>query len=372
LSEETLQLAEKIIEVSPFNRGKVFFCNSGSEANDSAVKMLWMLNRKKGKPYKRKIITRINAYHGVTLGSGSMTGKPYIEEFGLPLADFIHADCPHYWKFCLPNETEDNFSKRMAKNLENLILKEGAETIAGFFAEPIMGAGGVIPPSEGYFDLIQPLLKKYNIPFIADEVITGFRYALGGAQELFNITPDFSCFGKGLGNGMPISAVVGKKEIMNEMEEVFFSGTFGGETLSLAAAIAVIDKMKKDQVIQSLWEKGSYLSKEVTSLIGKYNLSDVIRLSGKAPWKLLNFYNYGNAEGELIKTFYMVEMLKHGVLTSGSHNICYALNKVDLEHILNAYEKTFITLSNLIKTGKLNNSLPCPIIRPVFNVRQAV
>jgi hypothetical protein len=86
----------------------------------------------------------------------------------------------------------------------------------------------------------------------------------------------------------------------------------------------------------------------------------------------LNFYNYGNAEGELIKTFYMVEMLKHGVLTSGSHNICYALNKVDLEHILNAYEKTFITLSNLIKTGKLNNSLPCPIIRPVFNVRQAV
>ena len=248
------------------------------------------------------------------------------------------------------------------------IFSDYPEDIAAIILEPMSS----IEPNEGYLESLRDLTKKNNALLIFDEVITGFRYALGGAQELFNITPDLSCFGKGLGNGMPISAVVGKKEIMNEMEEVFFSGTFGGETLSLAAAIAVIDKMKKDQVIQSLWEKGSYLSKEVTSLIGKYNLSDVIRLSGKAPWKLLNFYNYGNAEGELIKTFYMVEMLKHGVLTSGSHNICYALNKVDLEHILNAYEKTFITLSNLIKTGKLNNSLPCPIIRPVFNVRQAV
>jgi glutamate-1-semialdehyde-2,1-aminomutase len=248
------------------------------------------------------------------------------------------------------------------------IFSDYPEDIAAIILEPMSS----IEPNEGYLESLRDLTKKNNALLIFDEVITGFRYALGGAQELFNITPDLSCFGKGLGNGMPISAVVGKKEIMNEMEEVFFSGTFGGETLSLAAAIAVIDKMKKDQVIQSLWEKGSYLSKEVTNLIGKYNLSDVIKLSGKAPWKLLNFYNYGNTEGELIKTFYMVEMLKNGVLTSGSHNICYALNKVDLGHILSAYEKTFMTLSNLIKTGKLNNSLPCPIIRPVFNVRQSV
>ena len=103
-----------------------------------------------------------------------MTGKPYIEEFGLPLKDFIHADCPHYWKFGEENENEDDFSKRMAINLEKLILKEDPETIAGFFAEPVQGAGGVIPPSKSYFDLIQPVLKKYKIPFIADEVITGF------------------------------------------------------------------------------------------------------------------------------------------------------------------------------------------------------
>ena len=125
-----------------------------------------MLNAKKGKPQKRKIITRINGYHGVTLGAASMTGKPYNGEFQLPLDGFIHADCPHYWKFGKQDETEDDFSIRMANNLEKLILKEDAETITGFVAEPVQGAGGVIPPSKNYFDLIQPILKKFNISLI--------------------------------------------------------------------------------------------------------------------------------------------------------------------------------------------------------------
>ena len=112
LSDNTIELAEKIIEISPFKEGKVFFCNSGSEANDTVIKMLWMLNRRRGKPKKRKIITRINAYHGVTLGASSMTGKAYIDEFGMPLQYFIHAECPHYWKFGNNNENELAFSKR--------------------------------------------------------------------------------------------------------------------------------------------------------------------------------------------------------------------------------------------------------------------
>ena len=114
LSEETLELSDKIIEVSPFDDGRVFLCNSGSEANDTMIKMLWLLNNKKGKPQKRKIITRINGYHGVTLGASSMTGKPYNEVFQLPLEGFIHADCPHYWKFGKENETEQDFTNRMA------------------------------------------------------------------------------------------------------------------------------------------------------------------------------------------------------------------------------------------------------------------
>ena len=210
LSEETVKLADKIVEVSPFDQGKVFFCNSGSEANDTAVKMLWMLNKRKGNSKKRKIITRINAYHGVTLGAASMTGKPYIKEFGMPLPEFIHADCPHFWKFGFLNESEEDFTKRMAVNLEDLIIKEDPETIAGFFAEPIMGAGGVIPPSDKYFDLIQPILKKYNISFIADEVICGFgRTGNLWGSETYNLKPDIIISSKCLTAGyFPLGAVI--------------------------------------------------------------------------------------------------------------------------------------------------------------------
>ena len=140
ISEPAVQLADKLIEISPFDSGKVFFTNSGSEANDTTVKLLWFINRRKGKPDRRKIITRINSYHGVTAVSASMTGKPYNSEFGLPLDGFLHAACPHYWKYSQQNESEEEFTKRMGEDLENLIQKEGADTIAGFFAEPVMGA----------------------------------------------------------------------------------------------------------------------------------------------------------------------------------------------------------------------------------------
>jgi adenosylmethionine-8-amino-7-oxononanoate aminotransferase len=174
LSDQTVLLSEKLAEVSPFDRAKVFYTNSGSEANDTMVKMLWFLHAAEGKPQKRKILTRINAYHGVTAISASMTGKPYNSVFGLPLPGFLHLSCPHYWRNGKPGESEAQFTQRMAAELEAVIIKEGAETIAGFFAEPVMGAGGVIVPSEGYFQAIAPILKKYAIPLIADEVITGF------------------------------------------------------------------------------------------------------------------------------------------------------------------------------------------------------
>ena len=147
LSEETLKLSDKLIEVSPFEQGRVFFCNSGSEANDTMIKMLWMFNPELVSQIKKNY----NTYKWLSWrNSGCFINdwKPYNKEFGLPLKEFIHADCPHFWKFGLENESEDEFSKRMARNLENLILKEDPETIAGFVAEPVQGAGGVIPPSK--------------------------------------------------------------------------------------------------------------------------------------------------------------------------------------------------------------------------------
>ena len=121
ISEPAVKLADKLIEISPFSRGKVFFTNSGSEANDTTVKLLWFINRRKGKPQRRKIITRINSYHGVTAVSASMTGKPYNSEFGLPLEGFIHSACPHYWKFGHEGESEEDFTVRMGEDLENII-----------------------------------------------------------------------------------------------------------------------------------------------------------------------------------------------------------------------------------------------------------
>ena len=261
LSEETIQLSEKIIEVSPFNEGKVFFCNSGSEANDTTVKMLWMLNKRRGNPKKRKIITRINAYHGVTLGASSMTGKSYIEEFGMPLADFIHADCPHFWKFGLPNESEEDFTKRMAIKLEDLILKEDPDTVAGFFAEPVMGAGGVIPPSEGYFDLIQPILKKYSIPFIADEVICGFgRTGNLWGSDTYNLKPDIIISSKCLTAGyFPMGAVIVNKDfaddftsVSEEAEEFPHGFTSGGHPVGCAIALKAIDVIINEGLLDNV------------------------------------------------------------------------------------------------------------------------
>ena len=141
MSDQTVMLSEKLVEVSPFARGKVFYTNSGSEANDTMVKMLWFLHRAEGKPERRKILTRWNAYHGVTAVSASMTGKPYNEVFGLPMDGFIHLTCPHYWREGNPGESEAEFVSRLARELEAVIADEGADTIAGFFAEPVQGAG---------------------------------------------------------------------------------------------------------------------------------------------------------------------------------------------------------------------------------------
>jgi adenosylmethionine-8-amino-7-oxononanoate aminotransferase len=261
ISEPAVELADKLIEISPFESGKVFYTNSGSEANDTAVKLLWFINRRKGKPKKRKIITRINSYHGVTAIAASMTGKPYNSEFGLPLDGFIRSACPHYWKYSEQNESEEEFTKRMGDDLENLIQMEGADTIAGFFAEPVMGAGGVIPPSHGYFDVVQKILRKYDIPFIADEVICGFGRTgnLWGSQT-YNIQPDILIASKCITSGFfPLGAVILGEKMTQEMmeasykaEEFFHGFTAGGHPVGCALALEAIDIIINEKMIENV------------------------------------------------------------------------------------------------------------------------
>ena len=206
-----IALAEKLLSMAPVPMSKVFFANSGSEANDSVVKMVWYYYNAIGKPEKKKIIARKNAYHGVTVAAGSLTGIAINHKgFDLPIDRILHVDCPHYFRYAEPGESEEDFATRLADNLEKRILEEGPETIAAFIAEPVMAAGGVLPPPATYFDKVQKVLAKYDVLFIADEVVCGF----GRTGEMFgsttyNLKPDILTCAKALSSGYaPISAVM--------------------------------------------------------------------------------------------------------------------------------------------------------------------
>ncbi|MEX5726859.1 4-aminobutyrate--pyruvate transaminase [Rhodovulum iodosum] len=261
MSDQTVMLSEKLVEVSPFPRGRVFYTNSGSEANDTLVKMLWFLGRAEGAPERRKILTRVNGYHGVTVAAASMTGKPYNALFGLPLPGFLHLTCPHYWREGGPGESEAAFTARLADELEEVIAREGAETIAGFFAEPVIGAGGVIPPPEGYFQAIGPILKRHGIPLISDEVICGFgRTGEVWGCESYDFTPDAIVASKALTAGyFPMGAVILGPDLADRMQaaseavEEFPHGfTASGHPVGCAIALKAIDVILNEGLLDNV------------------------------------------------------------------------------------------------------------------------
>jgi 4-aminobutyrate---pyruvate transaminase len=241
------ELAERLVGLAPVAMGKVLFANSGSEANDTAIKLAWYINNALGRPKKKKIISRQRAYHGVTLAAASLTGLAFAhDDFDLPLDRILHADCPDYYRGAQPGESEEAFAARLADSLEKLILREGPDTVAAFFAEPVMGAGGVLVPPATYFDRVQPILKKYDILFVADEVICGFgRTGNMFGSQTYNLRPDIITVAKALSAGyQPISANL----ISSEIYEVLLTqsdklGIFGhGYTYSshpVPAAVAL-------------------------------------------------------------------------------------------------------------------------------------
>ncbi|MCW9040548.1 MAG: aspartate aminotransferase family protein [Rhodospirillales bacterium] len=246
-TDVAIDLAERLIELAPVPMSKVFFANSGSEANDTAVKLVIYYNNALGRTLKKKIISRTKAYHGVTVATASLTGLPMNHRaFDLPIAGILHTDCPHHYRFANPGESEADFATRLAESLETLILSEGPDTVAAFIAEPVMGAGGVIVPPETYFEKVQAVLRKYDVLMIADEVICGFGRTgnLWGSQT-FGIKPDIITCAKALSSGyVPISAVMVNEAIYQAVAEQSGKiGTFGhGFTYSghpVPAAVAL-------------------------------------------------------------------------------------------------------------------------------------
>lgn len=239
----------------------------------------------------------------------------------------------------------------------------------GEFAALVMEPMNSYEPQPGYLADLKVLLHRHGALLVFDEIITGFRYSLGGAQRYFDVTPDLAAFGKALGNGLPISAVVGRRDLMMQLEEVYFSGTFGGETLSLAAGIAVVDKMRREPVIDTLWRTGTVLEQGVRERLATHGLDQVILLRGKPPWVLLEMRDHPTARKEAIRTLFIIEMLRSGVLCLGSHNVSYAHDAADVERVLAAYDHTLGTIARELATGALEARLPRPALEPVFKVR---
>jgi L-2,4-diaminobutyrate transaminase len=255
---------------------KAFFANSGSEANDTQLKLIRYYNNLRGKPAKKKILSRKAAYHGVTLGATSLSGLPPMHAiFDLPLPGFFHLERPsHYWH-AAPGMSEEEFSAKLAAELESVIEREGADTIAAMFVEPVMGAGGVIVPPRGYFERIVPILKRHDILLVADEVICGFgRLGKPFGSNCYGLDPDLVTVAKGLTSGyLPMSACLISERIWEEIRSLskdqgpFAHGyTYSGHPTSAAVAIANLEIYERERLFDRAATTGDYMQRRLREL----------------------------------------------------------------------------------------------------------
>jgi len=288
--EPMIDLAEMLIERAPMPMSKVFFANSGSEANDSAIKMIWYMNNALGRPKKKKLIGRIKGYHGITIGAASLTGLPANHRsFDVPLPGFVHTMTPHFYHGASPGESEDDFATRCADELEKLILKEGPDTVAAMWAEPIMGAGGVIVPPKGYFPKIQAVLRKYDVLLVVDEVICGFwRTGNYWGSQTLDIQPDILTCAKALSAAyLPISAVMVNQRVFDALAQESNSiGTFGhgftysGHPVPAAVAIETLKIYDETDIGSHVGVVGAHLQSELRRRFADHELVGEVRGTG--------------------------------------------------------------------------------------------
>ncbi|WP_047462608.1 aminotransferase [Rhizobium rhizogenes] len=268
-TEELAVLSDRLIRMAPGRMSKVFYGLSGSDANETQAKLVWYYNNLRGKPRKKKIISRERGYHGCSVVSGSMTGLSfYHDHMDLPVSGILRTGVPHHYWGAHQGETEEEFSTRRAKELEALILAEGPDTVGAFIAEPVLGTGGIIPPPAGYWDKVQAVLREYDVLLIADEVICGFgRTGALFGSHLYGIEPDLVTVAKGLTSAyVPLSAcIVGERvyEVMEAGTEKvgsFSHGyTYSGHPIGAAAANAVLDIVENEQLAAKSAVRGAYL-----------------------------------------------------------------------------------------------------------------
>lgn len=328
------QVSEKLVEMIP-SAEMVRFGKNGSDATSGAIRI--------ARAYTGRDHIAVCGYHGwQDWFIGSTTRNKGVPE---QVSQLTHV-----------------FNYNDLNSLEALLANY---EIAAVILEPM----NICFPDSSFLENVKIVTKKYGAVLIFDETITGFRLAAGGAQELFGVTPDLSTFGKGMANGMPLSAIVGKREIMKEMEEVFFSGTFGGELLSLSAANHVLDRVKAGEVVEKLDSVGLYLATELENLIDNHHLSELLKLSGHNSWKFLNWTATEEFSLSEIKTYFMQEMFASGILILATHNVNLAHRKNEISKILRAYDSVLESLQRAINQGNLRKLLKVKPLEPLFKVR---
>jgi 4-aminobutyrate--pyruvate transaminase len=274
--DPAIELAERLKELLPFPTSKVFFCSSGSEANDTQIKLVWYMNNALGRPDKKKIISRLKAYHGVTIAAASLTGLANNHrDFDLPIARILHTGCPHYYRFAQPGESEDDFARRLAAELEALIIDEGPDTVAAFIAEPVMGAGGVIVPPRTYFPELMKVCRKYDVYMIADEVICGFGRlgTMFGASAL-GYAPDSVSLAKALTSAyLPLAAVSVPQRMYEAMLDesrkigIFGHGfTYSGHPVAAAVALKALEIYARERIAEAVTRKAPQFQRRLAAL----------------------------------------------------------------------------------------------------------
>jgi L-2,4-diaminobutyrate transaminase len=284
--QPVIELSKKVIELAPAGMSKVYYGLSGSDANETNVKLVWFMNNILGRPEKKKIISRERGYHGSGLMTGSLTGLPLFHKaFDLPVERVLHTRCPHYWKYSEEGESEGAFARRCAAELEQLILAEGPETVAAFIAEPAMGTGGLIPAPEGYWPAIQAVLKKYDVLLIADEVVTGFgRLGTWFGSDFYDLQPDLITIAKGLTSAyLPLSGTIVRDRVWEVLEQgtaelgpIGHGWTYSAHPTCAAAALANLDVIEKEDLLGNVREVGPYLLACLQDAVGDHpNVGEV-------------------------------------------------------------------------------------------------
>ena len=331
-----MQVAEQIVKLVPCAE-KVRFGKNGSDATAGAIRI--------SRAFTNRDHVAVCGYHGWQDWYIGTT----LRNRGVPQAT---RDLAHTWAY--------NDIDSLAK-----LFQDYPDQIAAVIMEPM----NVAEPLPGFLEEVKAFAHKQGALLIFDETVTGFRYAIGGAQQYFGVTPDLATFGKGLANGYPVSAVVGRADVMQLMEEVFFSFTFGGETLSLAAALATMQKLEREPVTDTLYTQGQKILSGLQARIAGAGAEDFLDTAGNPTWSFFMMKDTENYSQWQIKTLFLQEMFARGILTIGSHNMSYSHSDTDLEKLFRAYDEVIPMLVEGVRQNKLESMLHCQPLQPLFKVR---